>query len=161
MRLFTDKIEIPWESVVSLGKLYYDPKNTAGFSSVAELVSTTESNRRNVEEWLPGQDTYALRQPVHKRLRLNPYTVTNIDDIWEMHLCRFSSLSRYNDKYKYFLNVIEILSRYAWRENLKDKPNKSIAAALTISFQNRKPITIQSDKGTKFVNVTVEQYLKR
>jgi len=78
-----------------------------------------------------------------------------------MHLCRFSSLSRYNDKYKYFLNVIEILSRYAWRENLKDKPNKSIAAALTISFQNRKPITIQSDKGTKFVNVTVEQYLKR
>jgi transposase InsO family protein len=28
-------------------------------------------------------------------------------------------------------------------------------------FQNRKPITIQSDKGTEFANATVQQYLKR
>ena len=28
-------------------------------------------------------------------------------------------------------------------------------------FQNRKNITIQSDKGTEFVNATVQQYLKR
>ena len=37
----------------------------------------------------------------------------------------------------------------------------SIAAALTTLFQNRKPITIQSDTGTEFVNATVQQYLKR
>jgi transposase InsO family protein len=44
---------------------------------------------------------------------------------------------------------------------LKDKTGKSIAAALIILFQNRKPIAIQSHKGTEFVNVTVQQYLKR
>ena len=44
---------------------------------------------------------------------------------------------------------------------LKDKTGKSIAAALTILFQNRKPIAIQSDKDTEFVNATVQQYLKR
>jgi hypothetical protein len=42
----------------------------------------------------------------------------------------------------------------------KDKTGKSIAAALTTLFQNRKPITIQTDKGTKFVNATVQQYFK-
>jgi hypothetical protein len=43
---------------------------------------------------------------------------------------------------------------------LKDKTGKSIAAALTTLFENRKPITMQSDKGTEFVNTTVQQYLK-
>jgi hypothetical protein len=44
---------------------------------------------------------------------------------------------------------------------LKDKTGKSIAAALSTLFQKRKPITIQLDKGTEFVNTTVQQYLKR
>jgi hypothetical protein len=70
-------------------------------------------------------------------------------------------LSKYNDKYKYLLNVIDIFSRYAWSVLLKDKYGNSIAAALTILFQNRKPITIESDKGTEFVNATVQQYLER
>jgi transposase InsO family protein len=43
---------------------------------------------------------------------------------------------------------------------LKDKTGKSIAAALTTLFQNRKPVTIQSNKGTQFLNATVQQYLK-
>jgi len=32
---------------------------------------------------------------------------------------------------------------------------------LTTLFQNRNPITIQSDKGTEFINATVQKYLKR
>jgi len=91
----------------------------------------------------------------------NPHTVTNINDIWEMHLAELRSLSRYNDKYKFFLNVIDIFSRYDWSVPLKDKTGKSIAAALTTLFQNRKPITIQSDKGTDFFTATVQLYLKR
>jgi transposase InsO family protein len=98
---------------------------------------------------------------VRKRFPRNPYTVTNIDDVWEMDLADLSPLSTYNDKYKYLLNVIDIFSRYAWTVPSKDKTGKSIAAALTTLFQNGKPITIQSDKCTEFVNATVQQYLKR
>jgi len=52
---------------MSLGKIYYDPKHTAGFSSAAKLVSVAKSNKKNVEEWLSGQDTYTLHKPVRKR----------------------------------------------------------------------------------------------
>jgi transposase InsO family protein len=116
--------------------------------------------RENVEEWLSGQGTYTLHKPVRKRFPRNLYPVTNIDDIWELDLADLSPLSRFNDKYKRFLNVIDIFSCYACIVTLKDKTGKSIAAALTTTFQNRKPITIQSDKGTTFVNATVQQYLK-
>jgi len=135
--------------------------NTAGFSSVAKLLSAAKSNKKNGEEWLSGEDTYTLHKPLRKRFPRNPYHVTNIDDVREVDLAGLSSLSRYNDKYKYLLNVIAIFSRYAWSVPLKDKTGKSIVAVLTTLFHNRKPITIQSDKGTEFVNATVQQYLKR
>jgi len=87
--------------VMSVGKIYYDPKHTAGFSSAAKLVSAAKSINRNVEEWLSGQDAYTLHKPVRKRFPRNPYTVTNVDGVWEIDLADLSSLSRYNYKYKY------------------------------------------------------------
>ena len=42
-----------------------------------------------------------------------------------------------------------------------DKTGTSITTALKSLFKNRKPIPIQSDKGTEFVNSSVQQYLKR
>ena len=44
---------------------------------------------------------------------------------------------------------------------IKDKTGISITTALKFLFQDRKPITIHSDKGTEFVNTNVQQYLKR
>jgi len=111
---------------MSLGKIFYVPKHTTGFSSAAKLVSAAKTNKRNVEQWLSGQDTYTLRKPVRKRFPRNPYTVTNIDNVWEIDLADLRSLSRYNNKYKYLLNVIDIFSRYAWSVPLKDKTSKSI-----------------------------------
>ena len=78
-----------------------------------------------------------------------------------MDLADLSSLAKHNDKYKYLLNVIDIFSRYAWSVPLKDKTGTSITSALKPLFQNRKPICIQSNEGTEFVNATVQQYLKR
>jgi len=85
---------------MSLGKIYYDREHTAGFSSAGKLVNSAKRNARNVEEWLSGQDTYTLHKPVRKRFPRNPYTVTNIDDVWEIDLADLISLSRYNDKHK-------------------------------------------------------------
>jgi len=38
-----------------------------------------------------------------------------------MDLADLSYLSKYNNKYKYLLNVIDIFSRFAWSVFLKDK----------------------------------------
>ena len=78
-----------------------------------------------------------------------------------MDLADLSSFSKYNEKYKYLLNVIDIFSRYAWSVPLKHKTGNSITSGLKVLFQHTKPITIQSDKGTEFANATVQQYLKR
>ena len=100
-----------------------------------------------------------LHKAVRKRFPRNRYTVANIFDVWEMDLADLSSLSKCNDKYKYLLNVIHTFLRYAWSVPLKDKTTTSVITALKSLFQNRKPINLQSEKGTEFVNTTVQRYL--
>jgi len=92
---------------MSLGKVYYDPKHPAGFRSVAKLVKASKIKKMYVEEWVSSQNTYTLHKPVRKKFPRNAYTVTNID-VWEMDLADLSFLSKYNDKYKYLLKVIDI-----------------------------------------------------
>ena len=87
----------------------------------------------------------ALRKPVRKRFPRKPYSVANIDDVWEMDLAVLISLAKYNDMYKYLLNVIHIFARYAWSVPLKDKTSTSIKSVLKSLLENRKPIAIQSD----------------
>jgi len=52
-------------------------------------------------------------------------------------------------------------SRNAWSITLKDKTCTSITTELKFLFRDRKPITIQSDKVTEFVNANVQQCFKR
>jgi transposase InsO family protein len=146
--------------VIPLGKVYFDSKHPAGFGSVTKLVNATKHSRKNVKKWLSSQDTYTLHKPVRKHFPRNPYTVTNIDDVWEMDLAYLTSLSKYNDGYKFLLNVIDVFSRYAWSVPLKYKTGASVTTALKALFINRQPRTLQSDEGTEFVNRTVQRYLK-
>ena len=118
------------------------------------------TKKGTVKGRLSGQITYTWHKLVRKTFPRNPYTVSNIDDVWEVDLEDLNFLWKYNEKYTYFLNVIEIFTRYAWSVPLKDKTGTSITS-LKYLFRDRKPITIQSDKGTEFVNATVQQYLKR
>ena len=67
---------------------------------------------------------------------------------------------KYNDKYKYLLNVIDTFLRYTWSVPLKDKTANSITTAVKSLFLNRKPIIIQSNKGIEFDITTVQRYLK-
>jgi hypothetical protein len=77
-----------------------------------------------------------------------------------MDLADLCFLSKYNTKYIHILNEIDIFSRYASNVPLKDKDGSSITAALKSLFLNRKQITLKSEKGTEFVNTTVQPYLK-
>jgi len=70
-----------------------------------------------------GQGTYYLHKSERMIFPRNPYTVSNVDDVWEMDLAGLSSLSKYN-----VLNVIDIFSRFSWSVPLKDKIGSSITA---------------------------------
>jgi len=64
-------------------------------------------------------------KPVRKGYLETHIKQTNIDDVAEIALANSRSLSKY-DKYKLHLNVIDIISLYAWSVPLMDKNVTSI-----------------------------------
>ena len=72
------------------------------------------------------------------------------------------SFSKYNEGFKYLLNVIDIFSKYAWSIPLMDKTGKAITNAFDsiIQTSNRKPEKLWVDQGSEFFNRVMDQWLK-
>ena len=82
-------------------RLYYTPSLSSIFSTVKKIAAATETKSKHaVKAWLLKEESYTLHRPVRKRFHRNPYTVTNVMDVWECDLTDMQSLSKYNDKYK-------------------------------------------------------------
>jgi transposase InsO family protein len=54
-----------------------------------------------------------------------------------------------------------VLSRYAWVVPLKDKTGKTLKDVFQVIFKSgRRPIRLQTDKGTEFTNQVFQKFLK-
>ena len=72
-----------------------------------------------------------------------------------------SSTSKFNDKYRFLLCIIDIFSKYAWVVPIKDKSGKTLVHALkSVLKSGRKPKSLQTDKGTEFKNKDFQDFLK-
>ena len=64
-----------------------------------------------------------------------------MDDIWSADLIDMQRSSRENKGFKYLLNVVDVLSKYAWSIPIKDKTGKSITDAFQkiVKTSGRRP----------------------
>jgi hypothetical protein len=65
----------------------------------------------------------------------------------------------YNDGYAHLLTVIDVFSKYAWAVPLKSKSAENVMNAFRVILSKRKPLKIQSDKGTEFSNEKFKRFL--
>ena len=117
--------------------------------------------KKEVKQWLQSQDPYTLHKPTRRRFPRRKVVVYGIDHQWQADLVDVAKLASYNDGYRYLLTCIDVLSRYAWVVPLKDKTGKSLVAAFTVIFKSgRRPIRLQTDKGTEFTNRVFQKFLR-
>ena len=90
------------------------------------------------------------------------------DETWSADLIDKSSLSKYNNNYKFILTVIDIFTNYAWAIPLKNKSGLSITNGFKIVLSEhpqggsepRKPGKLWVDRGSEFYNKTFKSLLK-
>ena len=117
--------------------------------------------KKEVREWLQSQDTYTLHKPTRRRFPRRQVVVYGIDHQWQADLVDLAKLCSYNKGFKYLLTCIDVLSRYAWVVPLKDKTGKTLKDAFHVIFKSgRRPIRLQTDKGTEFTNRVFQKFLK-
>jgi len=163
-----------------LRRLYTDPAAPSTFFSLHKLqqaVRHAPSNKKQtkkktpsqIKEWLETQDAYTLHRPLRKRFPRNPYTVNNINDVWEIDIFDLSSLKKFNNNYRYLLQVIDVFSNHLHSVPLRTKTGKEIAAAFESIFKDpkyrkpirRRPVWVRTDKGKEFLNTQLQTLLKR
>ncbi|XP_020296313.1 uncharacterized protein LOC109861181 [Pseudomyrmex gracilis] len=149
----------------TLDKLHSNPAHYAGYSSSGNLSRAAKPNysRKDVVCWLCSQDAYTLHRPVQQKFPRLHYNVTNVDDHWEADLIELRNLRSYNDGYCYLLTVIDVLSKFAWVELLRDKTTAQVLRAFQrmLSRSGRqRPVYLQTDKGKKFIAHPLQKFLK-
>ena len=90
------------------------------------------------------------------------------DETWSADLIDKSSLSKYNNNYKFILTVIDNFTKYAWANPLKNKSGLSVTNGFKRVLsenpqggsEHRKPEKLWVDRGSEFYNKTFKSLLK-
>ena len=149
-----------------LREVYYkvrSPGSLAGVDAVyrAAKERNKKITRRIVAKWLKSQETYTLHKPARRKFRRGKIIVSGIDQRWQADLVDLRSLSKFNDGINYLNVVIDVFSKYAWVVPMRNKKGVDLVNAFkTILAEGRVPKSLQTDKGSEYLNRTFQQFLK-
>ena len=109
---------------------FFDKKTKV--SGVILANKSIPQNEQLVEE---------LHKPIIKKLKKRKVYSAFKDNIWAADLADVQLISKFNERFRFLLCVIDIYSKYAWVVLLKDKKGVSIVNAFQsiLKKSNRKP----------------------
>ena len=142
-------------------KVYYDAKQPGSFGGVSPLAKALRQKRSETQKWLSFEDAYTLHKPARRKFPRRRTIVGGIDHQWQADLIDVQKLKKHNGGNVFLLTCIDVFSKYAWVVPLKDKTGGTLSQAFQEIFASgRKPLKLQTDKGTEFKNRTVQKLLK-
>ena len=141
--------------------VYHDSHAPGSLGGVDRLRRYTRKRRKEVVDYLSGQDAYTLHKPTRRRFARRRTYSKGIADLYQIDLSDLSNLSTYNDGYRYLLNCIDVFTKRAWSVPVKTKTGREVSNAFERILDDRPCNMVQSDKGTEFVNSTFQSMLRR
>ena len=102
-------------------------------------------------------------KPPIKNYSTKKIIYNHIDEIWSIDLADFSDYKTSNNKgYRYIFIIIDNYSKYLWAILLKNKNSQTITNEFSniLTTSKRKPLKIESDRGTEFFNSVFQNFLK-
>ena len=146
----------------ALLKRYRDPSKPGSLGGVQRFAKTWKIPNKRAQNLLRKDLAYTLHRPRRRQgFPTLPVIVMSRDDQWAADLVETQNIAKENKGIRYLLTVIDILSKYAWVEPLKDKKGPTVVQALDLILkQGRKPLKLQTDKGKEFYNKDMKAWLK-
>ena len=101
--------------------------------------------------------------PPRKNYPTNKIVYNHTDEIWSIDLADMIDYKISNNQgYRYIFIVIDNFSKYLWAIPLKNKNSQTITneSSNILSTSKRKPLKLESDRGTEFYNSIFQNLLK-
>jgi len=105
----------------ALLKRYHDPKAKGSLGGIERFAKAWGAPTKVVGNLLKRDLAYTLHKPRRRRFPTVPVVVGGLDDQWAANLVEVQSLSKYNRGIRYLLTVVDVLSKFAWRERDKTR----------------------------------------
>ena len=102
-------------------------------------------------------------KPPIKNYPTNKIIYNHIDEIWSIDLADMIDYNISNNKgFRYIFIVIDNYSKYLWAIPLKNKYSQTITNEFSniLTTSKRKPLKVESDRGTEFYNSIFQNFLK-
>jgi hypothetical protein len=139
---------------------YRDLKQPGAFSSRTGFLKSSNilsSDKKLVEKALLGLRGYSLHVPVKKRFKRRRVYSPGIDNQWAIDLLDMRRWSKSNFGTNYVLCVVDVFSKMAWMEAIKNKTAESVVTAMQ-NVVKRKCVNLQSDEGLEFLNKRMKSF---
>ena len=141
---------------------YHDPENPASYGGVSRFAKSQGISVKKAKQILEKDLGYTLHKPRRRHFPTLPVKVFNVDEQWCSDLIEVVNISKQNRGFKYLLTVVDVFSKYAWVEPLKNKTGQAVTEAFEkILKQGRRPIQLQTDDGKEYYNKTFQNLMKR
>jgi hypothetical protein len=118
----------------------------------------------------PNADQKMEAKELHKPvIRKFPRRMVIVPGIWHTFAADLVDMQKFekdNKHFKYILTVIDVLSRYAWAEPLKDKKQETVIMAFQKILKDvadlcgTSPKKLWVDQGSEFINKQMKKFLQ-
>ena len=102
-------------------------------------------------------------KPPKKNYPTNKIVYNHIEEIWSIDLADMVDYKVSNNKgFRYIFIIIDNFSKYLWAIPLKNKYSQTITNDFSniLTTSKRKPLKIESDRGSEFYNSVFQNFLK-
>ena len=123
----------------------------------------TKLPKDKVKKYLSSQDGFILHKTPRRKFPRRKVIASNINDQWVLDLADMSNLSSQNSGVNYIMFAIDTVSRKLYGAAMKSKDAESSLEAIQSIFNqaSAKPRSIQTDKGSEFLNNKMKAFLKK
>ena len=141
---------------------YRDPLKAGSLGGLTRFAKANKITVKRAREVLERDLGYTLHKPRRRRFPTSPVLVFGIDEQWTADLIEVINIAKYNRGYRYLLTVVDVFSKHAWVQPVKNKTGQAVTTAFEkILKEGRKPINLQTDDGKEFYNKTFQALMKR
>ena len=140
---------------------YHDPRAPGSLGGVQRFAKAHRLPLKEAQRVLERDLAYTLHKPRRRRrFPTVPVIVGGLDDQWVTDLVEVQPLAKYNRGIRYLLTVLDVLSKYAWVQPLKDKTGVALVHAFDKILKGRRhPNRLQTDRGKEFYNRNFQRWL--
>jgi transposase InsO family protein len=147
--------------------VYYNLSSAGAYAGPRKIYEILKQNHDNapslykIRQWLQSKDDYTLLKPVRRKFKTARVNVSEPFEQFDIDLMDLSSISTFNDHFRYILIVIDVFSICLWVEPLKTKTGKEVLKALTAIFdRSGYPKKLRNDSGGEFTFSGLSKFLK-